>query len=105
MNPIQHILILAVRVYRWTLSPAKTLLFGPLAGCRYTPSCSEYALQALHRHGALTGNWLAVKRIARCHPWSDCGHDPVPGDAGAPDHAEGDKFHLPVANVPSRSSS
>lgn len=105
MNPIQHILILVVRVYRWTLSPAKTLLFGPLAGCRYTPSCSEYALQALRRHGALIGSWLAVKRIARCHPWSECGHDPVPGDVGAPTQAEGDKFHLPVANVPSRSSS
>lgn len=102
MNPIQHILVLAVRIYRWTLSPAKTLLFGPLAGCRYTPSCSEYALQALRHHGALTGSWLAIKRIARCHPWSACGHDPVPGVAAAEEHAESDIFQLPVTNVPSR---
>lgn len=67
-----------MRVYRWTLSPAKTFLFGPLGGCRYTPSCSAYALEAIRTHGALAGSWLAVKRIGRCHPWSECGHDPVP---------------------------
>ena len=78
MNLAQHILTFAVRVYRWTLSPAKTFLFGPLAGCRYTPSCSAYALEAIRTHGALAGSWLAVKRISRCHPWSACGHDPVP---------------------------
>ena len=78
MNPVQHILILGVRVYRWTLSPAMTLLLGPLAGCRYTPSCSAYALEALRAHGALGGSWLAAKRICRCHPWGECGHDPVP---------------------------
>jgi len=78
MNLAQHILMFAVRVYRWTLSPAKTFLFGPLAGCRYTPSCSAYALAALGKHGALAGSWLAVKRICRCHPWNECGHDPVP---------------------------
>ena len=78
MNLAQHILVFAVRVYRWTLSPAKNFLFGPLAGCRYTPSCSAYALEALRTHGGLAGSWLAVKRICRCHPWSDCGHDPVP---------------------------
>jgi uncharacterized protein len=75
---MQPILIFIVRLYRWTLSPAKTFLFGPLAQCRFTPSCSEYALQALQSHGALPGAWLAAKRICRCHPWGDCGHDPVP---------------------------
>lgn len=78
MNVAQHILILCVRLYRVTLSPAKTFLFGPLSRCRFTPSCSEYALEALHRHGALAGAWLAAKRIARCHPWGGCGCDPVP---------------------------
>ena len=78
MNPAQHILILGVHCYRWVLSPAKTFLFGPLGRCRFTPSCSEYALTALRRHGALAGSWLALKRIGRCHPWGGCGHDPVP---------------------------
>ena len=78
MNPGQHILILLVRVYRWVLSPAKTVFFGPGARCRFTPSCSEYALEALRRHGACRGVWLAMCRIGRCHPWNEGGHDPVP---------------------------
>ena len=78
MNAAQHILVLGVRLYRWVLSPAKALLFGPLGRCRFTPSCSEYALEALQRHGALAGSWLALKRIGRCHPWGGCGLDPVP---------------------------
>lgn len=71
-------LILLVRLYQLTLSPAKTFLFGPAAGCRFEPSCSEYALEALKTHGALSGGWLAARRICRCHPWGGCGHDPVP---------------------------
>jgi len=78
VNPVQHILIFAVRVYRWTLSPAKIFLFGPSGQCRFTPSCSEYALDAVRTHGAFDGSWLAAKRVCRCHPWGDCGHDPVP---------------------------
>jgi len=78
VNPVQHILIFVVRVYRGTLSPGKTFLFGPTGQCRFTPSCSEYALGAVRTHGALAGSWLAAKRVCRCHPWGDCGHDPVP---------------------------
>jgi putative membrane protein insertion efficiency factor len=74
----RNILILLVRMYRWLISPAKMLLFGPLAGCRFTPSCSEYALEALHHHGSIKGGWLTLKRLLRCHPWGNCGHDPVP---------------------------
>jgi len=77
VNPLQHILIFAVRGYRLTLSPAQTFLFGA-GGCRFTPTCSQYALEAVQTHGALTGSALAAKRICRCHPWGDCGHDPVP---------------------------
>ncbi len=78
MNVAQHILVFCVRIYRWVLSPAKAVLFGPLGRCRYTPTCSAYALEAIRRHGAVAGSWLAVKRIGRCHPWGGCGEDPVP---------------------------
>jgi putative membrane protein insertion efficiency factor len=76
MNPLQHALILFVRLYRWTLSPLLVALFG--AQCRYEPSCSVYAIEAVRLHGALAGGWMAVKRLARCQPWGGCGCDPVP---------------------------
>jgi uncharacterized protein len=78
LNPLQHILIFAVRVYRWTISPAQVFLFGTTGGCRFTPSCSQYAMDAVGEHGAAVGTVLAAKRICRCHPWGGCGHDPVP---------------------------
>jgi putative membrane protein insertion efficiency factor len=71
-------LIFGVRLYRWTLSPAKVFLFGSHSECRFTPSCSAYAIEAVARHGALAGGWLALKRIGRCHPWGGCGEDQVP---------------------------
>lgn len=49
--------------------------------CRFTPSCSHYAVQAIEQHGAARGTWLAIRRVARCHPWGACGHDPVPPPA------------------------
>jgi putative membrane protein insertion efficiency factor len=81
VNPLQHILIFAVRAYRVTVSPAQAFLFGPSAGCRFTPSCSQYAMDAVRARGAATGGALAVKRICRCHPWGGCGHDPVPANS------------------------
>jgi uncharacterized protein len=78
VNAAQHILVFGIRLYRWVISPAKTVVFGPAARCRFTPSCSAYALEAVRRHGALAGSWLALKRVARCHPWGECGEDPVP---------------------------
>jgi putative membrane protein insertion efficiency factor len=60
------------RLYKITLSP----LFGN--ACRHTPYCSDYALQAIEEHGFWSGSWLAVKRVARCHPWHAGGSDPVP---------------------------
>ncbi len=62
-----------VKLYRITISP----LLG--ANCRFQPTCSQYALEALREHGAFRGSVLAAKRIARCHPWGGHGYDPVPG--------------------------
>lgn len=72
MNPAQRLLVGLIRFYQYVLSP----WLGNQ--CRYTPTCSEYARQAVLTHGALKGSWLAVRRIARCHPWHPGGHDPVP---------------------------
>lgn len=69
---MKRLLIALVRAYRLLLSP----WWG--TQCRFTPTCSEYALEALERHGALHGTWLAVRRISRCHPWRAGGFDPVP---------------------------
>ncbi len=82
MNPAQFVLLLGVRGYQWTLSPLKNALFGPLARCRFFPSCSEYAAEAVVHHGAVRGVGLTIRRLLRCHPWGECGHDPVP-DRGA----------------------
>jgi putative membrane protein insertion efficiency factor len=66
------VLVLFVRAYQWLLSP----LLPP--SCRFYPSCSEYAAQALRRHGLLRGSSLTVKRVLRCQPWCEGGVDPVP---------------------------
>ncbi|MBK0065226.1 MULTISPECIES: membrane protein insertion efficiency factor YidD [unclassified Acinetobacter] len=61
-----------IRFYQIALSP----LLGPR--CRYMPTCSQYALEAVHLHGAIKGSWLAFNRVCRCHPWGGSGYDPVP---------------------------
>ena len=61
-----------IQLYRYTLSP----VLGQ--NCRFEPSCSMYALEAIHTHGAAHGSWLATKRLCRCHPWHPGGYDPVP---------------------------
>lgn len=63
---------LLIRLYQWTLSP----LIGP--ACRFHPTCSQYALEAIRLHGAFRGGVLALKRLSRCHPWHPGGVDPVP---------------------------
>lgn len=93
MNPLQHILVLAVRVYRLTVSPAQAFLFGSTGGCRFTPTCSVYTMDAVREHGAVIGTVLATKRICRCHPWGDCGHDPVPEKRKAKKAESGNIFH------------
>ncbi len=67
-----------VRIYQWTLSPVIHFLAGPASGCRFYPTCSDYAITALRRFGFMRGSWLAFHRIIRCSPLSTGGDDPVP---------------------------
>jgi putative membrane protein insertion efficiency factor len=67
-----------LRLYQLTLSPALHALFGSGSGCRFEPTCSCYAREALFKHGFLNGCGLALRRILRCHPWNSGGYDPVP---------------------------
>lgn len=69
---LTKLLILPIRFYQRFISP----LTPP--SCRFTPTCSQYAVEALRKYGALKGLWLAVKRLLRCHPWGGSGYDPVP---------------------------
>lgn len=69
---MKQIFIALVKFYRKFISP----LLGP--HCRFTPTCSQYALQAFERYGAAKGLWLTVKRLVRCHPWGKSGYDPLP---------------------------
>jgi putative membrane protein insertion efficiency factor len=69
---MRRLLILLVRGYQVVLSPLLP------SACRYQPSCSAYAIEALEKHGALRGSWLAMRRIGRCHPFHPGGFDPVP---------------------------
>ena len=76
---MNRILIAIVQVYRYALSP----FLGQ--HCRFHPSCSVYAIEALRVHGTLRGSWLAVRRLACCHPWHRGGYDPVPPSTGFSD--------------------
>ncbi len=72
MKWLRKIYIFPIKIYQWTLSP----LLGPT--CRFDPSCSHYAVEAVEEWGILKGSWLGLKRILRCHPWGGFGPDPVP---------------------------
>lgn len=61
-----------IKVYKTTISPVL-----PMA-CRYTPTCSEYMIEAIKKYGAAKGTWIGLKRLSRCHPWGNSGYDPVP---------------------------
>ncbi len=68
----EKVLIAPIVFYRYAISPLKP------ATCRYTPTCSQYAIEAIKKHGPFKGSFLAAKRIGRCHPWGGHGYDPVP---------------------------
>ena len=69
---MKKLLILPIRFYQRYVSP----MLPP--ACRFTPTCSHYAIEAIQKHGALKGLWLALRRLLRCHPWGGSGYDPVP---------------------------
>lgn len=79
---VRQALILLVRGYQVGVSPLLP------ASCRYSPTCSAYAVEALERHGALRGCWLTARRILRCHPWGGHGYDPVPPVPEGPEALE-----------------
>ncbi|MGQ9847396.1 MAG: membrane protein insertion efficiency factor YidD [Bacteroidales bacterium] len=72
MRPLTYILIAIVKLYKLFISPILP------NSCRYYPTCSTYAVEALQKYGPFKGGWLALKRILRCHPWGGSGYDPVP---------------------------
>jgi putative membrane protein insertion efficiency factor len=79
MKIMEMILIGALRCYQVVVSPILNAVFTPMGlGCRFQPTCSQYAVEAIRRHGAGRGSVLAIKRVCRCHPWGACGCDPVP---------------------------
>ena len=95
MSPLAHLFRGFVRAYQVALSP----LLG--RQCRFLPTCSHYAMEALERHGAVKGGWLAFRRMLRCHPFAAAGYDPVPdagpapGTASAPPAAPAGRDRLP----------
>ena len=69
---LSFILVIPIKLYQILISP----LIGP--NCRYHPTCSQYSIEAINKHGPFKGTWLDIKRISSCHPWGGSGHDPVP---------------------------
>ncbi len=69
---IGYVFLSIIKVYQYLISP----LLG--SSCRFTPTCSQYGIEAIKKHGAFKGGWLTLKRIGRCRPWGSHGHDPVP---------------------------
>lgn len=93
---MKHVLIGLLKAYRFAISP----LYGQV--CRYHPTCSAYALEAVQTHGALRGSWLAARRVARCHPWAAGGLDPVPPrrERGHSNHAASSTLVTPTTGEP-----
>ena len=69
---LSFLLVIPIKLYQILVSP----ILGP--NCRYHPTCSQYSIEAINKHGPFKGTWLAIKRISSCHPWGGSGHDPVP---------------------------
>jgi len=81
MNPLhlpRWIIKMLIVMYQKLINPILHFIGGPYAGCRFTPTCSNYTLQAVETHGAIKGTFYGILRICRCNPWGGCGHDPIP---------------------------
>jgi putative membrane protein insertion efficiency factor len=77
---LRLLVLLPIRFYQWVISPMLP------AACRYQPTCSAYAVEAITRHGVLAGGWLTLRRLLHCHPWGGSGFDPVPPICGGHPH-------------------
>lgn len=95
---MKHVLIALLRLYRHAISP----LYGQV--CRYHPTCSAYALEAITVHGSLRGSWLALRRVLACHPWAAGGFDPVPpkGRVSVPRTRDRGATPIPAAHHPNQ---
>jgi putative membrane protein insertion efficiency factor len=89
VNPVARAVVALIQLYRQGVSPLRP------PSCRYSPTCSGYAVEAISRHGLVRGSWLALRRLGRCHPFHAGGHDPVPPVVRA-------KTPAPVAGPPLR---
>lgn len=90
---VRKLVILPVRLYQLCISP----LLPP--SCRFVPTCSAYAIEAIARHGVLRGGWLTLRRLARCHPWGGSGYDPVPPARPRPDEGAAHRSTTPDARL------
>ncbi|MBN13351.1 MAG: membrane protein insertion efficiency factor YidD [Opitutaceae bacterium] len=80
-RPIAWVAIKLIRIYQLFLSPIKYVLFGPNSGCRYQPTCSQYAIECFREMPSRKALFYSLRRILRCHPWGGSGYDPVPREA------------------------
>ncbi len=90
---MKFLIRLLIRFYQRCISPVLHAIGGPHSGCRFTPTCSEYFLEAVERHGSIKGSWLGIRRLCRCHPWGGCGHDPVPSSKSEKGPDAADEHH------------
>lgn len=84
---IKNLLIGPIRFYQIIISPFLRAMNSGHGSCRHEPTCSNYAIEAIHVHGVLRGGWLALRRILRCHPWGTHGLDPVPSKKSQINHS------------------